>query len=198
MRTEPAFKATTIHFATPVFLGVLLALAGGCTHNMKVRVAEPARVPAAVSSPIPLHVGLILTPEFANYSHTFERMGDAWVFPLGPTLQDHAVGICRHAFQRVTVSTNGSAPPNVDAMVIPQVHKTGYAIGSGKLIFTLLVEWTLQDGQTRNIVWVDTTEGRAKDNLKRVFQSLYDDLSTNTYTAMISAPEIKSFVERVE
>lgn len=170
-----------------------LALLGmGCTHTTKIKVAPTAQIQSPAASKIPLHLALILDAGFCTYSHTFERMGDKWVYPFGPALRAQSVSLCQQSFQQVTVSTNGVIPPGVDVVLTPEIHRSGYAVGmGGKFMFTMLEQWTLRDRDNRNILWMATVDGQSADRRKRVFQQLFDDLNAKSYRAFQDSPEIK-------
>lgn len=171
--------------------------ASGCTHNMKVKVTNAARIEHPSATKTPLHVGLMITTNYSGYSHRFDHMGDTWVYPFGPKLAENAISVCRQAFREVTVSTNGVLPAGVDAVLTPDLHKTGYAIGMGnKMMFTLLVEWTLRDTANRNILWMTTADAQATASRSKVFQALFDDLSAKEYRAFLESAEIKRVVAK--
>jgi hypothetical protein len=182
-----------LHFCVLLSLAVLL---GGCTHNMKVKVGEAARVGNWESSRSPMKVGLVLTPEFCSYSHEFKNMGDTWVYKLGPHLQSHAISLCQQSFQQVVVSTNGLPPAGVDYVLSAEVHRSGYAIGGAKLMFTMLLQWTLRDQANKEVLWMYTADAQAADSPKRVFQALFDQLDAKSYRAFQESPEIKRLCQQ--
>jgi hypothetical protein len=176
--------------AVALVLGVLLA--AGCTHTIKIKVAPTANIQNPSATKIPLHVALMLDERFCNYSHKFENMGDTWVHPFGPALRQQSTSLCEQTFKQVTVSTNGVVPPGVDAVLTPEVHRSGYAVGLGnKFMFTMLVQWELRDRENRNVLWMATVDGQSADKQKRVFQKLFNDLNAKSYRAFQDSAEIK-------
>lgn len=169
----------------------VLGLAAGCTHTSKIRVESGARLKNPAATKIPLHIGLVLDPTFSNYEYKFENMGDTWVYPLGAKGQDQAISLCQQTFRDVTVSRDGTIPSGVDAVLDPEVHRTAHAIGGGKLMFTIRIEWVLRDQANRNILWLTTVEGQDADREKRVFQALFDDLMNKSHRAFVESPEIQ-------
>jgi hypothetical protein len=166
-------------------------LAAGCTHNMKVKVKDAAHIGVPTTEKVPMHVGLMLGTNYTALAFTWDnRMGDKFVYKFGPQLKQNAIGVCQAAFAQVTVSTNGVVPAGVDAVLTPDMHKIGYGVGR-KLMFTLLVEWTLRDSANRNVVWMATTAAMATNAIGKVAQPLFDDLSTKEYRAFTTAPEIQ-------
>jgi hypothetical protein len=182
--------------------GALSAVAGamllaGCTHTTRVRVAPTARIASPAGGKIPMHVALMLRGPYTNYTHKISRMGDTWLTPLGPALRQGAVSLCEQTFQQVTVSTNGVVPAGVDGVLTPDLHRAACAWSTGrKLMFTLLVEWTLRNPQNDHTLWVATVDGQGTDREKKVFQKLFDDLVANSHAAFHGSPEIKRLAGR--
>jgi hypothetical protein len=174
-----------------IALALAALLSAGCTHNMKVKVKDSARIGQPTTTKVPMHVGLMLTTNYTALTFMWDnKMGDKFVYAFGPRLKDNAIGICGQAFAQVTVSTNGVVPAGVDAVLTPEMHKIGYGVGR-KLMFTLLTEWTLRDNANRNILWMVTIDATATNSLGKVSQQLFDDLSAKEYRAFTTAPEIQ-------
>ena len=182
----------TLSFLPLLALGLLFA--SGCTHTAKMRVASGARIQNSASGKIPLHICLVLRPEFRSYEYKFENMGDTWVYPFGQTAQDQAVSLCQQTFANVSVSTNHAIPQGVDAVLDPEVLRTGYAISAGKFDFTLRLEWILRDSQNQNILWATTIDGKAIEKQKKVFQKLFDELANQSHQAFVESEEIHRLV----
>lgn len=179
------------------WLVVLSLLAVGCTHTAKVRVQTTARIQAPAAAKIPLHVALMLEDRFCTNTVVNHFAGDTFVYPLGPTLREQSISLCEQTFQKVTVSTNGVVPAGVDAVLTPELYRTGFARTSRvHLHFTLLVQWTLRDPDNRNVLWMTTVDAQAANLEKRVFQLLYDDLSTKSHRQFQESPEIKRIAAR--
>lgn len=169
-----------------------LALTTGCTHTTKIRVQPGARLQQPAAGKIPMHVCLVLDPAFSDYEYRFENMGDTWVYPLGATAHEQAISLCQQTFREVTVSKDGTIPPGVDAVLDPEVHRTGYAVGTnGRFMFTLRVEWVLRDRLNQNVLWLTTVDGQATEKRKKVFQVLFDDLANDSHRAFVDSPEIR-------
>ena len=171
-------------------------LATGCTHNMKLKVKDAARIGVPLTEKVPMHVGLMLNTNYTALSFMWDNhMGDKFFFPFGPVLKTNAMRVCEAAFTQVTVSTNGVVPAGVDAVLTPEMHKVGFGVGR-KVMFTLLTEWTLRDRDNRNILWMTTAAGMATNDFGKVSQQLLDDLSTKQYRAFTTAPEIRRLGRR--
>lgn len=162
--------------AALLFALLASSLVTGCTRTIKVRLEQAARLQTPSRERIPLRAGLMLDSAFCAYTHKFQNAGDTMLFPFGPTLQQHAVGLCEQTFQHVSVSTNGVVPSGVDVVLTPAVQKMGYAVGGKKMMFTLLVQWMLRDRENQKILWMETADGQAADHYKSVFQSLFDQI----------------------
>jgi len=193
MKPNNVFIFCVIRRPAAMLVAGLGVLAAGCTHTTKIRVAPTANIQTAVATRISLHVGLMLDASFCSYTKEFSTgMGDTWVYRLGPRLQQQSISLCEQTFQRVKVSTNGVAPDGVDVLLIPEIHRCGYARSTtDELMFTLPVQWTMKDPGGRHILWMATPDGRARGRDKRVFQSLFDDLVNNSYRAFQESPEIR-------
>jgi hypothetical protein len=174
-------------------VAVLGLFAVGCTHTAKVRVQSTARIMDPAAAKIPLHVALMLEDRFCTYSSVSSMgPGDTFVYPLGPALRQSAVSLCEQSFQRVTISTNEVVPAGVDAVLTPELYRTGFARTSRvHLRFTILVQWTLREPENRNVLWMTTVDGQGADVEKRVFQLLCDDLTAKSYRAFQNSPEIR-------
>lgn len=178
-----------------VLASALLATAG-CTHTAKIKVV-PTQLPAAQAK-LPGRAALVLDEEFNSFQYQFKMMGDTFVYPVGPSLNQYARNVVEHAYSRITVvPTAEAAVGHADAILVPKALKADQSHGVwawDDRRFSLIVEWTLKDGQNRNVLWVKPIEGKAtetggnlftgKSHERKLFQKLFDHLSLKTYEAL--------------
>lgn len=178
----------------------------GCTHVQRPAIQTTVLPPETMVQKIPLKVALVMDSNWTNYTFKFGKMGDTWEYPLGGPLMDYARSVSSHSFQEVTESPDASSvPSSADVILSPAVAKMDHAAGmlawqDRKLI--MLVEWTMRDRNSKNMVWLSTIEANAAHsagnlftgggNERRLFQALFDELTTNTLRAFQEAPEIKT------
>jgi hypothetical protein len=187
--------------AQSLFAVLLLALASGCTHLMKV-VIQPVALPAGQM--LPHHVALVLDQEFANYKYEFHRQ-DTYIYPLGAPLQDYARQVAGKTFQQVDVVPSletAASLTSADLILIPRAVKCECAApvwGWENANLTFVVSWTAKDRATQNTIWLQTITANATGKLPEIFefkkvilyQKLFDDLSLKTYKAFQDAPELR-------
>ena len=190
---------------TPLALRVscavlLLALVSGCTHTMKVAV-KPTTLP--VSQKLPHRAALVLNQELADYKYEMKMMGDTWVYPFGPALQDYARDVATHCFENVQIVPSPEQA-SADLVLIPRALKTEQSMGVwawDKINLTMSVEWVARDRASQNTVWLRTITGEASEaggnaftgpkHRRILIQKLFDDLSLKTHAAFQEAPELK-------
>lgn len=186
---------------------LLLALASGCTHTMKVAV-KPTTLPA--SQKLPQRAALVLSQELGDYKYEMKMMGDKFVYPFGPALQDYARRVAIHCFEDVQVVPS-SEQASADLTLIPRALKTEQSTGVwawDKLNFTMAVEWVARDRASQNTVWLRTITGEASETGGNMFtgakhrriliQKLFDDLSFKTHAAFQEAPELVRPITRAQ
>jgi len=177
-------------------LAVLLA---GCTQGPQIKVAPIARIQNVSAQKIPLHVGLMLDRCYCTNSFKYnDGIGDTMIFDFGPVLQQHTISLCQQTFDQVAVSTNGVVPGGMDAVLTPEAHRYGFAIGAGggRGYFTVLQQWTLRSADNQNLLWMTTVSGQADEGVDKLFQLLFDDLATKSYRAFQESPEIKLLITK--
>jgi hypothetical protein len=197
----------TMHLITQsLFAILLLTLASGCgTTFSQVSVQQSALTGGQV---LPHRAVLVLNHELADYKHKFVLVGGTDVYPIGDALQAYATNVGSKSFQQIDIaSSEGKAAsfPSDDLILIPRVIKsdTTYSVigfGHTRFFITLVMEWTVKNRASGNIVWLKTFIGKAStdagtfDVLKQrriLFQNVFDDLSPKTYNAFQEAPELR-------
>jgi hypothetical protein len=180
---------------------LLLYFIVGCTHVAQLDIQSSA-LPSVTKART--NVALVISKEFADFSHEYGSMGDKFVFPLGAGLKDYAKNVAQNRFETVTVVDSATeAAGKFDAILTPRAVKADESHGVFTFTerrVTLLVEWTLKDGDGVRPLWVDTITANAarkmgsaftyKKNQKLLFQALFDDLSTKTMKAFEESSEV--------
>jgi hypothetical protein len=206
MNPKPSPSAKSMRLIKQSLFAVLvLTLANGCTHLRPVSVQQ-TNLPSAQL--LPHHAALVITEEFANYKHEFSAMGDTWVHPYGPALQDYARNVTGRSFQQVDVVPSEEKAISLtsdDLILIPRAVKCDNSVGVWaweKNNLTLVVEWTAKDRASQNTVWLKTITANASEAGGNAFtqgkhdriqsQKLFDDLSLKTYNAFQEAPEFRA------
>jgi hypothetical protein len=183
-------------------LPALLCVTSGCAHTMQVNV-KPTMLPACDKSPA--RIALVLDRDFTEYKHTMRSMGDSFVSPLGPPLQEYAKNVTQHVFTEVFVHpTAAEAAGKADAILIPKVTKLDESYGlwaASKHQMVMIMEWTLKDRDNQKDLWLDSIDARGegkmgngftyKGNHLKILQHLFDDLSVKTQKALLESPEIR-------
>ena len=156
---------------------------------------------------IDLVVNLCLTDEFRATKWEKHSMGDTFVIAIGDQLAKNASELSDILFKDVVVTntpaTGGTR--RVDAIVTPRVvaiEKSMGATAFGESIFTVVLEWKLEDAQN-NMIWIDSIkgEGRAttgnifthKSNAEEQVEMLLKDLFSKSFQAIRASPEISQF-----
>jgi hypothetical protein len=185
-----------------LFVVLVLNLAGGCTHLRTVSV-QPASLPAGPL--LPHHVALVLDQELAAYKHEYHEGGDTFIYSFGVPLQDYARQVASKSFQQVDVVPSvekAAALTSADLILIPRAVKSDVSIpvsGLSRENLTFVVSWTAKDRATQNTVWLSTitaeaTESKWNVNVHhggKLYQNLFNDLSSKTYNALQEAPELR-------
>ena len=188
--------------ARMLVLPALLCLTPGCAHTMRVNV-KPATLAACDKSPA--RIALVLNRDFTEYKHTMSMMGDTYVSPLGPPLQEYAKNVTQHVFSEVSVhATAAEAAGKADAILIPKVTKVDESYGlwaASKHQVVMIVEWNMKDRDNQKDLWLDSIDARGEGKMGgilnykskhlKVMQTLFDDLSAKTQKALLESPEIK-------
>ena len=183
-------------------LPALLCLTPGCAHTMRVNV-KPATLAACDKSPT--RIALVLNKDLIEYKHTMSMMGDTYVSPLGPPLQEYAKNVTQHVFSEVSVHTTAAeAAGKADAILIPKVTKVDESYGlwaASKHQVVMIVEWNMKDRDNQKDLWLDSIDAHGEGKMGGVFnykskhlkvmQTLFDDLSAKTQKALLESPEIK-------
>ena len=183
----------------------LLLVGTGCTHIQRPTIKPTALAESAGVSKIPLRVALVMDPAWTNYTFSFSKMGDTWQYPVGKALVEYARNATGHAFREVAEFSDAAVAANTaDVVLQPRVGKADHAMGmlawqDRTLVFR--VEWTMHDAANRNKVWLSTIDGHASHhagnvftmngNERKLFQQLFDDLTTKTVHAFQEAPELR-------
>jgi hypothetical protein len=188
-----------------LFAILFLTLAGGCGTTMS---QVPVRQSALTGGQLlPHRAVLVLNQELADYKHKFVAVGGTDLYPIGDALQAYATNVASASFQQIdTASSEGKATsfPSDDLILIPRAVKsdTTYSvigIGHTRFYITLVVEWTVKNRASGNIVWLKTFTGKASTDAgtfnilkqrRMLFQKAFDDLSPQTYKAFQEAPEL--------
>lgn len=175
----------------------------GCTHVQKVQIGTTMLAARSGEQKLPLKAVLQLDGELTGYEFSWSMMGDNWKYPLGGDLGNYARNVARSVFAEVR---EGGAPPAAGEVILrPRVAKMDHAIEGfaawSKRNLILKVEWTLSDVGAKDPLWLATVEARASHNAgnvftmkgaeRKLFQELFDNLSTNTVATMRNAPEIR-------
>ena len=183
-------------------LPALLCLTPGCTHTMRVNV-KPATLAACDKSPA--RIALVLDKDLTEYKYTRHAMGDSYVSPLGPPLQNYAKNVTQHVFTEVSVHpTAAEAVGKADAILIPKVTKFDESYGlwaASKHQVVLIMEWNLKDRDNQKDLWLDSIEARGEGEMGGIFnykgkhlevmQKLFDDLSAKTQKALLESPQVR-------
>jgi hypothetical protein len=112
-----------------IVLFAVLLLASACSHAIPVKgtFAPPPNI-----GRIPLQIGVYYSQEFRTYEHNGARMGDRWIFPLGPAsvdLFDRALPIL---FERVLpVATRpplAEGTPRPAAIIEPRIEDFDFSL----------------------------------------------------------------------
>lgn len=187
-------------------------LASGCSFNYRIPdVSLRSQCGEYVmEKKIDLVVNLCLTEEFRATKWEKHSMGDTFVIAIGDQLAKNASELSDILFKDVVVTntpaTGGTR--RVDAIVTPRVavieRSTG-ATAFGESIFTVVLEWKLEDAQN-NMIWIDSImgEGRAatgnvfthKSNAEKQIEMLLKDLFSKSFQAIRASPEISQFAAR--
>jgi hypothetical protein len=186
------------------FFAALLGLGSGCTHLANMAV-QPTTLPAGQK--LGLHAALVLNQDLADYKHEYHMMGDTWVFPFGPPLEEYARRVAGASFQQVDVAPSeheAAAITSADLILIPRPVKADHSMGltaASKVNFTLVVEWVAKDRGGQNTIWQRTITADASEKQGSVFtgkehqrilmQKLFDDLSLKTHAAFEKSPELR-------
>jgi hypothetical protein len=169
---------------------------------MRVNV-KPATLAACDKSPA--RIALVLNKDFTEYKHTMSMMGDTYVSPLGPPLQEYAKNVTQHVFSEVSVHTTAAeAAGKADAILIPKVTKVDESYGlwaASKHQVVMIVEWNMKDRDNQKDLWLDSIDAHGEGKMGGVFnykskhlkvmQTLFDDLSAKTQKALLESPEIR-------
>jgi len=185
-------------------LGGLLVALPACTHLEKVNVKP---TPLAAGTKLPARAALVLDDAFTKHQFETKAMGDKWIFPFGPALEEYAKNVSAHCFAKVTTypSPGAAAGQDVDIILHPKALKTEQAMGVmawSDRKFVLQVEWVARDRANKNTVWLQGITGEGvnqagnmftgKRNQDILFQRLFDDLSRKTVEAIQNSPELRS------
>jgi hypothetical protein len=189
--------------AWPLCIAVFMLGLISCTH-----VYEAPEVPVAgypQMDKIGLNVGLRLSDALRNANWEKSRMGDTFRIPLGDVLSRNAEALTRELFTNVVILDNATLPTGipVDAILIPNIivaERTTGATAFGMSIFTVILEWKLEDREGHTL-WVDTVKGEGhtrtgnmfthKSNAEKQIRMTIDDLFQRSFQAISSSPEIR-------
>jgi hypothetical protein len=160
---------------------------------------------------IDLSVNLCITEELKTAKWEKQSMGDTFITPIGHELAKNSSELANILFEEVVISSDGKAnvsynAKSVDAILTPRavaIEKSRGATAFGDSIFTVALEWKLQDIKG-NLVWVETINGEARTTSGNIFTAksyseeqfkmLFKDLFTKSFLAIRNSPEISKFV----
>lgn len=184
----------------------------GCTHSYRVPDVSLQNQGAeyAVDKKIDLAINLCLTEELNAAKWEKHSMGDTFVIPIGAQLAKNASDLSEILFKHVVVVNtplpNGTRP--ADAVLTPRVVAIERSMGAtafGESIFTVVLEWKLEDAQG-NPIWIDSIKGEGRANTGNVFthksnaekqsEMLLKDLFGKSLQAIKTSPEISQFVKK--
>lgn len=198
---KPEMATTAIILYTCLVLLVLTA----CTHVYEVPTVPVTEYPA--TEKVNLVVALRVSDELRTAKWEKHVMGDTFRIPLGETLSQNAEMIARRLFFKVIVTHTAEELANakVNALLTPKMilaERTAGATAFGESIFTIMLEWTLQD-TAGNIVWAETIKGEGhartgnmfthKRNAQKQINETIQDLFQRSFHALSASPEIRKF-----
>ncbi len=155
---------------------------------------------------IPLHVELLLPPDFYDYKFTRQRGLDWHVFKLGKAFCDGSKMLAEAAFTKVSVTSGTAIPPGdrIDAKLIPNLVSvnhfmpmTIFEIQEAVIIF----EWKLVDINGK-MIWIDTIQGKGRKQLgslwhnRATMQMAVDDLFFNSLNSIMSSQEVRRYATK--
>ena len=187
-------------------------LASGCSHNYSIPDVSLRNQGGeyVMEKKIDLVVNLCLTDEFRATKWEKHSMGDTFVIDIGDQLAKNVSELSDILFKDVVVTDTPSTgrARRVDAIITPRVvamERTMGATAFGESIFTVVLEWKLEDDQN-NMIWIDSIkgEGRAatgnifthKSNAEKQVEMLLKDLFSKSFQAIRASPEISQFGTR--
>jgi hypothetical protein len=121
----------------------------------------------------PARIALVLNKDLIEYKHTMSMMGDSYVSPLGPPLQEYARNVTQHVFSEVSLyPTAAEAAGKADAILIPKVTKFDESYGlwaATKHQVVLIMEWNLKDRDNQKDLWLDSIDAHGEGKMGNLF-----------------------------
>lgn len=192
-------------------------LLSACTHidNIPdISLRSPNSI-YTVSNKVDLTVNLTLTEELKTVKWEKQVSGGGkFITPIGNQIAKNSAELSEILFKKVLItssamnSINPESTNAIEAFLTPRVVAIDKSVGAtafGEAIFTIALEWLLQDTQG-NIIWVDTINGEgrsssgnlftAKSNSEEQIRMLLSDLFSKSFMAISTSPEISQFATR--
>lgn len=113
----------------PAMIAALLATLGlaGCGG---ISLTPTTVLPKAVIEPVKARIGVLLTPEQRNYTHTETRVGAEWTVNLGPAQQTFARDVFAAAFTSVkefASLSEAQSASDLQAIFEPKIEQFSFA-----------------------------------------------------------------------
>lgn len=189
-------------FRTWLCVIALCVVVSACTTTVVYDVSHEPIGAYPPSHPIDLKVSLVLTEELRRAKWEGSFRGDTYIIPVGEALPNNCEAVARAVFS--SVSTERS-PPRVDAVLTPKVvtiERTLPRTWWEDMLLTIVLEWKLST-PSGELVWIKTVSGVGKrpfgfgsahkTNGPEQAGEALRNLFSNSYHAMISSPEMKTY-----
>jgi len=154
-----------------------------------------------------LNVNLLLSEKLRACKWERKKMGDTFLIEIGDQLAKNAFEISELLYRNIEITTspNQKNIGQIDAILTPTVlvvERTMGATSLGESIFTIVMEWRLEDTD-KNIIWVDSIKGEGREKtgnnfnhkklVSKQIEKLLKDLFSKSFSAMKESPEIRHF-----
>lgn len=187
---------------------IMTSLTGcGFTHKISAKSFEEL----SSKEKIPLHVELLLPPDFCDYKFTRQRGLDWHVFPLGEAFCNGSKILANAAFTEVSVASGEAIPSGnrIDAKLIPKLVSVNHFMPMVAWQIqeaVIIIEWKLVDINGK-MIWVDTVQGKGRNKLgavspmgprkvQKTMQMAVDDLFVKSLNSIISSQEIRRYATK--
>lgn len=187
---------------------VIMISSAGCGFTHKISAKPFEKVLG--KEKIPLHVVLLLSPDFCDYTFTRQRLGDWHVYPLGEAFCNGSKMLANAAFTEVSMTLETTIPPGhrIDAKLIPKLVSVNHFMPMWAWQIqeaVIIIEWKLVDINGK-MIWVDTVQGKGRNKLGTTFTGLrnnqetmqmaVDDLFLKSLNSVMSSREIKRYASQ--
>lgn len=186
---------------------IMTSLTGcGFTHKISAKPFEEL----SSKEKIPLHVELLLSPDFCDYKFTRQRGLDWHVFPLGEAFCNGSKILANAAFTEVSVASGEAIPSGnrIDAKLIPKLVSVNHFMPMVAWQIqeaVIIIEWKLVDINGK-MIWVDTVQGKGRNKLgpaltglrnnQETMQMAVDDLFLNSLNSIMSSQEVRRYATK--